>query len=329
MLRLAAGAALALVTLPSTNAGAQAPTPEARAQTLFEAAKQLRDGGQIADACPMFAESQKLSPGVGVTLYLADCYDRLGRSASAWQQFRRAETLARERSDDKRAEVARARADALEPKLDRLTVLASPEPHEGWHVLVDGAPLPPAMWNAALALDPGEHVVAIEVPGQPPRLVYAQLDAAHASASVRIDEGAAAHPAPVATEAPKPPPATSSAPAEPPPHGGSPTRTWVSAGLAVVGLVGVGLGVEFIVKRNNLIHDCGPCDTPQNEDDTAAAAAIAFSAGGAALISSLALFLSSPGPAPATGSGSGVRAGFVWSPTLMPGGAGAVVGGAF
>ncbi len=77
------------------------------------------------------------------------------------------------------------------------------------------------------------------------------------------------------------------------------------------------------------MNDCTPCDTPQNEDDTAAAAAIAFSAGGAALISSLALLLSAPGPATATGSRSPARSGFVWAPTVMPGGAGAVVVGAF
>ncbi|HEY4013597.1 MAG TPA: hypothetical protein VGM06_09680 [Polyangiaceae bacterium] len=326
---IAASAAFALVSLTSTSGGAQTPTADARAQTLFEAARQLRDGGQVADACAMFAESQKLSPGVGVTLYLGDCYERMGRSASAWQEFRRAEGRARDRHDDKRADIARGRADALEPTLRRLTILASPVAHDGWQVLVDGSVVPPAMWNTALALDPGEHTVAVEVPGQPPRLLYARLDAAHASEGVRIDEPAAVPSSPAGVEASEGPPPSPLAPAEPPSQGASPVRTWVTVALTAVGLVGVGLGVEFVVKRNKLINDCTPCDTPQNEDETAAAAAIAFSAGGAALVSALALVLSAPAQTPSTGSRSGTRTGLVWAPTMMPGGAGAVFGGAF
>jgi hypothetical protein len=322
--RVCAAATLVAAVCGVTSAYAQAPGNEARAQTLFEAAKQLRDGGQIADACPMFLESQTLAPGVGVTLYLADCYERLGRTASAWQEFRRAEGIARDRHDDKRADVARARAEGLEPKLRRLTLVGSAGPHEGWQVMVDGSPVPTSMWNAAMALDPGDHVVTVDAPGQPPRLVHTMLDASHPNAAVDIDAVApGAAPLPVAEPA-------EATPAEPASRGGgSPVRTWIGVGLVAVGLAGAGLGTDFVIKRNKLINDCTPCDTPQNEDETAAAAAIAFSVGGAALVSALVVFLSAPGPTPSTGNRGGTRSAWTWTPAMWQGGAGAVVLGAF
>src|SRR5258708_3169049 len=149
----------ALICWSPIPALAQSPPNEARADTLFNAAKQLRDGGQVADACPMFAESKRLAPAVGITLYLGDCYDRLGPTASAWEHFRDGGRLARGGGDEKRAAGAQGGAQALESKLDRLTGVSRAGPHEGWQVLVDGAPVPADRWNAALAVDPGDHVI--------------------------------------------------------------------------------------------------------------------------------------------------------------------------
>src|SRR5258708_7761282 len=98
--RIFASGALMIIALSPSRSLAQPPPDEARADTLFTAAKQLRDGGQVADACPMFAESKRLAPAVGVTLYLADCYERLGRTASAWGQFPDPRGLARARRDE-------------------------------------------------------------------------------------------------------------------------------------------------------------------------------------------------------------------------------------
>src|SRR6516162_11727139 len=125
MRRVIALAALASCVAVPAAARAQSKEDIARADALFNAAKALTDAGNYADACAKFAESKRLAPGLGVTLYLADCYERIGRTASAWTEFRSAEGLARERND-KRAEVARGRAQALEPKLNRLTVVVAP-----------------------------------------------------------------------------------------------------------------------------------------------------------------------------------------------------------
>src|SRR5271165_2568006 len=141
MRRALALAIVAVAALAPSVALAQSKEDVARADALFNAAKALTDAGQYADACAKFAESKRLAPGLGVTLYLADCYEHIGRTASAWTEFRAAEGLARERSD-KRADVARARAQALEPKLDRLTIEIAPSvPRVGLSILRDGLPV--------------------------------------------------------------------------------------------------------------------------------------------------------------------------------------------
>src|SRR5580700_11230615 len=98
----------------SLKAGAQAEL--GKADALFNAGRSLLEAGEYSDACPKFAESQKLAPGLGVTLYLADCYERLGRTASALAEFRRAVTIALARGDA-RGTVAEQRASSLEGRV--------------------------------------------------------------------------------------------------------------------------------------------------------------------------------------------------------------------
>src|ERR1700722_13416488 len=127
---------------PAAVAHAQSKDDLARADALFNAAKALSDSGQYNDACAKFAESKRIAPGLGVTMYLADCYEHIGRTASAWTEFRAAEGLARARAD-KRADLARQHAQALEPKLDRLTIRVAPTvPQAGLSILRDGVQVP-------------------------------------------------------------------------------------------------------------------------------------------------------------------------------------------
>jgi len=313
-----------LAILSASSAHAQPTTDEARADTLFNAAMQLRDGGQVTDACSMFAESKRLAPAVGVTLYLADCYERLGRTASAWDQFRDAERLAHERGDEKRARVAHGRAQALEAKLNRLTVATSAGLHEGWQVLVDGAPLPADHWNAALAMDPGDHVISVQVPGQPPRSLKAHVDASNAAVTVRIDEAAVAEAPPVAATPPSVSVESSSGEtgsSEPVAHSGSgSTRFWTGLGLVGIGAVGMGFGAFFTVRKSQLQN--GGCSNDASlADEAQTGATIAFVAGGVALVSALAVVLSAPSPKS--------RVGWAVSPVPLSGGAGAAVRASF
>src|SRR6187399_829900 len=67
---------------------------EAAAEALFLEAKKLAAAGKLAEACPKFAESNRLDRGAGTLIHLADCYEKNGQSASAWATFKDAASAA-------------------------------------------------------------------------------------------------------------------------------------------------------------------------------------------------------------------------------------------
>lgn len=172
------------------------PADLARADALFRVALELRASGFYSDACPRFAETQRLLPGIGVTLYLADCYEHLGHVAWAWTEFRRAERLARERQDHREG-VAHLRAAALEPKLKRLTIAVSKTTQQdGLEVALDGASVPPDRWNVALASDAGDHVLEVHLRSQAVRTIRLHIDPDAPALTVPVDEPSPAAGAP-------------------------------------------------------------------------------------------------------------------------------------
>jgi len=339
---------VALALAAPSPARAQSREDVARADALFNAAKALTDAGQYADACAKFAESKRLAPGLGVTLYLADCYERIGRSASAWTEFRSAEGLARERND-KRADVARARAQALEPKLQRLTVVVAPTvSQDGLQVLRDGIPVAREEWGLAVPVDPGDHAVVASSPGRAPRTFTAKTSAESPNATVRIeglDDGgtAATPPVPPPSSAAVPPPGATTATALPevPPTGPvvpedkNATRRWIGLGVGGLGLVGVGIGSVFgiVAKQkfdqsnqmqcNASTDKCFAPGFPMRKDAESAATAsdISFAIGGALVAAGIVLYVTAPKPQPA--------AGVVVTPAAVAGGGGALVSGSF
>jgi hypothetical protein len=308
-------AAIAVAVSWAATASADPMADAAQADASFNAGMQLRSAGQWSAACPKFAESQRLAPAVGVTLYLAECYEKTGRNASAWREYRSAEKLARARND-KRADVAAEHAAALEPGLSRLTV-APPDAaaKAGGQVQLDGAAVPAEYWNAAMAVDPGDHVVTFASPGQPVRTFTAHVDAGNPSTVVRIDDapGAGAA-APVAAVAALP-----ATPVEPSPIGSADAGArWGAVALMVAGAAGIGVGTWFITSKTRDMENGQLCE-PHLHPGAVPAAAIAFSAGGLALVSGITIFyIHRPG-----------RAEVAVSTMATPGGAGAVLRAAF
>jgi serine/threonine-protein kinase len=142
------------------------PEQKAAAQALFERGRALVEQGQFAQACPKLAESQRLDPGIGTLLWLADCYESIGRTASAWASFKEAAATAALRHDE-RERVARERATALEPRLSRLAITVAPGGEtRGLAIQRDETEIGSAEWGLALPLDPGVHTVAAHAPGR-------------------------------------------------------------------------------------------------------------------------------------------------------------------
>jgi serine/threonine-protein kinase len=160
---------LAAVLLESRTVAASTAADQAAAESLFTEAKRLADAGDFQDACPKFAESNRLDPGAGTLLNLGDCYERIGKLASAWGAFKEAQTTARSAGDANRQSEAARRAAALEARLSQLTVQVSPAARvPGLEVRRDGALLGEGQWGSPVPIDPGDHVLEATAPSHRP-----------------------------------------------------------------------------------------------------------------------------------------------------------------
>ncbi|HEY4013588.1 MAG TPA: hypothetical protein VGM06_09635 [Polyangiaceae bacterium] len=336
--RALAAASLAIACLAPGVASADPPGDAVRAETLFRSAKQIRDAGWYADACPLFAQSNELSHGVGVSMYLADCDEHLGRTATAWSAFREAEKLARMRGDP-RADLARARAEALARRLSGLTIVV-PSTAKETDLFLDGAGLPRDSWNVPLAVDPGDHTIAVTTHGHAGRVLIAHVCAGDRNARLVVDDAAspgpaaapppipapatasvaspAAAPRPSSGLAPAPPPASGPAAPPPPPKVESDPRRWLGVGLLTAGAGGVVAGVALFLSGN---QGGGTNAPPASQNESVnTGAAVALIAGGALIAAGLSFTV-----AASTKS----RVGLLAAPVLMAGGGGAVLQGGF
>lgn len=162
---------LSLLLAPAGRALADATTDQQiAAEALFQEAKGLIEEGRFAEACPKLAESHRLSPAIGVLLNLGGCYEKTGRIASAWATLNEAADRARAAQDPTREKLARDRADALAPRLPRLSIeLATPAPDAV--VERDGSVVPAALLGQPIPVDPGDHEIKLSAPGRTSRTV--------------------------------------------------------------------------------------------------------------------------------------------------------------
>jgi serine/threonine-protein kinase len=161
----------------------------ARAQQLFDSALTDAEAGNFAAACPKFHASQEADPKTSTLLNLANCYEKNGQTASAWGAFREAEVLSRKAGRSDWETTARERAEALEPKLVRLTIdVPSSSRASGLVVTRDGVKLSAGEWGVAIPVDPGEHVVAASAPGRAAWEARTQVRDASATVAVPLLE---------------------------------------------------------------------------------------------------------------------------------------------
>jgi hypothetical protein len=140
------------------------PGDKAAAQGLLEEARRLVDQRHYATACTKLEESHALDPAAGTLLTLADCYEKTGRTASAWSTFRETAAAARRVSDSERERIARERAKDLQASLSYLTVIT----WKGQDIEVarDGRRIDSALVGTAIPVDPGSHQIVASAPGK-------------------------------------------------------------------------------------------------------------------------------------------------------------------
>src|SRR5690349_13325346 len=95
--------ALPCVAAPTSSAD------KAAAEALFNQGVELVASGQLAEGCSKLEASQALDPALGTTLRLADCYDRTGKTASAWALFKEAQGMAHQSAETEREAIAAER----------------------------------------------------------------------------------------------------------------------------------------------------------------------------------------------------------------------------
>jgi hypothetical protein len=259
-------AGLLAFALYAGAAGAEpSQADQAAAQALFQEGRALAKAGDHAKACVKLEESQRLAPAPGTQLGLAECYERLGRTASAWSAYLEVATSSAGKGPKDRQTLARSRATALEPKLTRLTLSIAPEASQmpGFSVTRNGAGVGRELWGAAIAVDPGQHTLEASAPGMTSWTQTVDVSGEGKTTSVAIPALEAAPPpaasAPPVSSAPPaepvPPPAASAsapaafaptqAPAAPPAP--SAPGQWDNDTMRTVAWAGLGVGAAAIV----------------------------------------------------------------------------------
>lgn len=242
---------LLLATCLGSVPAAAAPSAadKAAAEALFQEAQSLMAAGNVSAACGKFESSYSLDPGLGAKLYLADCYDRSGKSASAWALFKEAHAIAQNTGQADREKSASERAQDLEQRLSRLEIRV---PVEGLppnvELTLNGSPIPNASLGSALPVDPGTQTIVVRADGYQPRTVSIDVPVGPVTKSLDIPalEREPKRPAPAAAITDTPPPVTGS--------DGNVQRVlgFAAGGL---GLVSLGASGFFAYRASSLDND--------------------------------------------------------------------------
>lgn len=290
-----------------------------RAQALFEDGVRLVEQRAYEEACPKFEESHKLDPGIGVRFRLADCYELSGRLTPAWILFVDVAAEARAQGQPDRSLAARRRADALHPRLIKLTIDVR-EPFAELSVTHNGVPVSRAQWGTAVPVEPGDHVIAARAPGHEPfrKVVTAEGEGTQLEVVV-----------PPLRELPDPAPRLPPPDPAPPPFEPPMVQYAFAIGLGAVGVIGIGIGsvagIIAIDKTNEADRYCeGEGATLQCFDrgvalrdearDAAAVSTVAIVVGAAAIAGGLILWLTADDDPQAMVMG--IRP--MWEPTTQP-----------
>lgn len=248
---LAIGAVFAIVSAP-----ARADADEQKAVLLFDKGRKLARDGRCAEAIAPLQESLRYAEGVGTLLNLGNCYETLGKSASAHRAFLRAQEVA-QKNDDRRRDEARERARAVEKDVSTLLVHVPVSIKSSAELRVDGEPWPRDRWDVPWPIDAGVHEIEVIAPPQPKQIESVTVRARGEHAEWSASVGPAGPARPPATMGP-----SSTVDVRPRPKDadeGASQRTlgFIAGGVGVGGLVvGAIFGVISLSAHSSLVGRC-------------------------------------------------------------------------
>lgn len=319
------GASFAIAIAAQAPPASAQTADAAAALTLFEEGRQLAARGSYREACPKLLASYAMVQKLGTLLNLADCYERSGKTASAWVRFTEATTIAERAGQQERAEFARTHAAALGPRLSRLIITVVAPPPEGLEVKRDGTTIDPAVFGTAVPVDPGTHVLEARAPHKRTWTTSIELEPNAVTARAitiaipSLEPDSAPPDAAVGAVAAGPPsaPARSSGVsslADSRPDGTQRTWAFVLGGVGAAGLVASLVGGLVARGEYATSNDAGGCVgnacTQRGLDDrssasTTAAASTGFFIGGALMLATgVVLYLTAPSSSSSSSSPS-------------------------
>ncbi len=297
------------------RAGAQSTSDKAAAEALFDQGRSAMQEGDFGKACGLLERSQHIDPGIGTLLYLAECYEKSGRTASAWATFREAADAADRTRESGRARTGRDRAARLEPLLSRLSIQVAPEATQipGITIERSGKPVQAALYNVPVPVDPGDYQITANAPGYEgfSQVVTVGEKAARASVTVpslkklESDKALTAiAPADALKPSASPEPGAPPAPSPDSVGKGQRTTAYVLGGVGAAGIVvGSIFGLQAISKNKDAEqhcprgYKCDDADGPalaEQARNAARVSTIAFGVGAVALVGGAVLFFTSP-----------------------------------
>jgi hypothetical protein len=172
------------------QAVAQDASQQATAQALFDEGLRLFGESQFAESCAKFEASLELVPAMGTRGKLAECYEKVGRTASAWAAYREVAVLARRAGQPRREEVAAERAARLEASLSYLTITVSADAQlDELQITRKGVLLSSGVYGTAIATDPGPQSIAVSAKGyRPQTLTHEVVDGERSSIEIPVLE---------------------------------------------------------------------------------------------------------------------------------------------
>ena len=294
---------LALAAIAQARSSTGQSQDEAAARTLFLDGRRLAKEARYEEACKKFEAAKRLYTSSGLLLNLADCHERLHRTASAWAEFGDAAfaAAASGRMGDE-AEAKRRQA-ALEGSLSRLALhVDAPLPAET--VTRDGVPVDRAAWDSPIPLDPGEHLIAAEAAGRLPWSASVAVTEPGKIVTVEVPplrealptaQGGSTSPGAVAAEGAT---GASTATDDRAPRGKTQRLVGILVGAAGVGGMGAA-GILGLVARSQYDAaqaESGPARVPDSisSGHLADVASVVLGVGAAATIAGAVLWLTAP-----------------------------------
>jgi hypothetical protein len=323
---------VAVALLVCSLSGRALAGDKAAAEAAFQQGKDLMKAGTYDAACSAFEKSQALDPQLGTEYNLATCYEKAGRLASAWGEFRE---LAQRDSNAARKADSEKHAAALQPRLIKLLISVR-QPVGGLKVTRNGEDVSQSV-GIESPVDPGEYEIGAIAEGYKPWSVKVSAKQEGGTVQVTVPE------LEKAPEAAKPLGDKDMRPLPPGPGGqvgatGTPQKSNKKlyglivggGGLAITG-VGLFFGSQAMSKWNDAKKLCGGdpdhctatgADLMTAQDDQKSASSsgtlstVFVGVGAAALIAGVVLYVT----APSESSGPAEEASLQFAPTVTPDG---------